>query len=469
MTVKIKSHKTKTSAAGKYFASGKVIPLHSILIGKVLIKNSKLMFYYMHDTGCLCVLLMDKTTPGVHHNYLPVWHSPVTVKPVKIKRSKDVIRFYFSKGKNSASVKFSLKAILSNLEKEGLIKEKPLDEKIVLERASENPILSPCLENRWESSAVFNAGAIYLNDKVHFIYRAIGESGLSVFGYAFSIDGVHIDERSEIPAFVYGKLLPKQKQGFTPYPYLSGGSWWGCEDPRLTVLGETIFMTFTAFNGMHPPCVALTSIAINDFLRKQWNWEEPKIISEPGKINKNWVVFPEKFDDQFAILHSISPEISIDFRNTLDFASGQFISSYYHPKKEKNCWDKWIRGVGAPPLKTEKGWLVLYHAMDYNDPDKYKLGAMILDKNNPNKILYRSKYPLLEPDEWYENDGLKRGVIYNCGAVIVDEKLIVYYGGSDTYLCSASVDLGSLLSHLSNSKKRLYFKRKSSKQELALI
>jgi predicted GH43/DUF377 family glycosyl hydrolase len=107
-----------------------------------------------------------------------------------------------------------------------------------------------------------------------------------------------------------------------------------------------------------------------------------------------------------------------------------------------------VRGVGPPPIKTEEGWLVLYHAMDKNDPDKYKIGAMILDKNEPETILYRSNVPLLEPDQWYENNGHKSGVVYSCGAVAMGEKLFVYYGGSDNFVCAATVDMRLLIRRL---------------------
>ena len=432
------------------------IPPGSLLVGKSVIKNKTLMFYYLPDSACLSVFLIDKLSPGLHQNYFPLWKSSVKIKPLKIKRSKDVIRFYFSRGKITTSVKFSLAAILIELYLQNQSAEHyPEDKKLVLARAINNPILSASSENRWESSAVFNTGAVLLNDKVHFIYRAIGESGLSVFGYASSKDGIHIDERLTTPAFVCGKLLPEKEPGFAPYPYLSGGSWWGSEDPRLTVIGETLYMTYTAFDGVHPPCVAMTSIEVNDFLNKQWNWVKPKMISEPGKINKNWVVFPEKINGKFAILHSLTPEISIDYRETLDFKNADFIKSTYHSNGREKYWDNWMRGVGGPPVKTEKGWLVLYHAMDKRDPDKYKLGAMILDSTHPEKILFRSDHPVLEPDAWYENNGHKKGVVYNCGSVLMDEKLLVYYGGSDTCTCAASVDIAALLADLStpeNSK-----------------
>lgn len=104
-----------------------------------------------------------------------------------------------------------------------------------------------------------------------------------------------------------------------------------------------------------------------------------------------------------------------------------------------------MRGAGAPPMKTKYGWLVLYHAMDRRDPDRYKVGAMILDLNDPTKVLYRTSRPILEPVESYENQGFKSGVVYACGAVVKDGELLVYYGGADSVACVAKTNLNKFL------------------------
>ena len=86
--------------------------------------------------------------------------------------------------------------------------------------------------------------------------------------------------------------------------------------------------------------------------------------------------------------------------------------------------------------------------MDSNDPGRYKVGAMVLDKNDPTEILYRSNTPLLEPDMDYENEGFKAGVVYACGAVVKDKRLFVYYGGADTVSCAAQMKLDQLLNQM---------------------
>jgi predicted GH43/DUF377 family glycosyl hydrolase len=325
---------------------------------------------------------------------------------------------------------------------------------LFFEKESKNPIISPRKNVEWEAKGTFNPAAIKIKDKIHLIYRAVGEDHSSVFGYACTKDGSKISGRPKTPVYKpqeYFELRKDKKFSFS-YPYMSGGGWGGCEDPRLSIVEDRIFMTYTAFNGQIAPGVAVTSIKTEDFLNKKWNWEKPFLISEPGKIQKNWVIFPEKINGKYAIIHSISPKISIDYFNKLE--SGQvMIKSHYSKNAENLKWESYLRGVASPPIKTKKGWLLFYHAMDHKHPDQYKLGAMILDLKDPSKIKYRCANPILEPREFYENDG-KPGVIYVCGSVIKDNKVLIYYGGGDKVSCLASVGLKKLLDALINSEQK---------------
>ena len=147
--------------------------------------------------------------------------------------------------------------------------------------------------------------------------------------------------------------------------------------------------------------------------------------------------------------------MSIAYRDSLEFQKDEYIQSYYNGKnKDKNGWEKWIRGVGAPPIKTNKGWLLFYHAMD-DDLSKYKLGAMLLDLKDPTKILHRSPEPVLGPDKDYESNGFKTGVVYVSGAITKDDKLLVYYGASDSYVGVAYASLEDFLNKLTFTKSAL--------------
>lgn len=316
---------------------------------------------------------------------------------------------------------------------------------VALVRAEKNPIISPKPENNWEAWQTFNPGVILLNDKVHFIYRAIGQDGISRLGYAVSSDGFSIDERLPYP--VYEHRVTRRE--FNIFSYFSGGSWGGAEDPRIVrVDGEdTLHMTYTACdNGLR---VALTSINLQDFSGKKWRWKPPVLISAPGEVHKNWVIFPEKINDKYAILHSVSPEISVAYRESLEFQEGEYIQSYHNGESRgRNCWESWLRGAGAPPIKTHLGWLLFYHALDKIELGKYKVGAMILDTDDPTKVLWCARDPILEPGEDYENSGFKAGVVYVSGAVVKNGELLVYYGASDSYVGVAHAPLEEFLEAL---------------------
>ena len=228
---------------------------------------------------------------------------------------------------------------------------KPPPAPALLERAARNPILQPRPDHDWEGLAVFNAAAIMLEGRVHFIYRAVGYDGLSVFGHAASTDGVTIDERSGAPVYVDSSLSSAYdaEQAACLGNYSSGPSLCGCEDPRLTRIGDKLFMTYTAYDGEHPPGVALTSIAVADFLAKRWAWKPPILISALHEAHKNWVIFPELIGGRYAVLHGISPGIMIDFEDRIDFAGGSCIPSHYACSGREDAWDSRVRGRGRPP------------------------------------------------------------------------------------------------------------------------
>lgn len=331
------------------------------------------------------------------------------------------------------------------------------DPELTFEKHIENPIICPKPENGWESWQTFNPAAILINNNVHFLYRAIGGDGMSRFGYAMSQDGFTIRERLSFPA--YEHEIVKE-----PHPFFScasGGSWGGCEDPRLVRVDneDRIYVTYTACDGGLR--VGLTSIKINDFINKRWKWKKPKIISPPNEVNKNWLIFPEKINGKYAILHSInSGKILIDYFDNLNFKDGTYINSkYLLTEVRADRWDKKVRAAGPPPIRTKYGWLLFYHAEDKDDPGKYKVGAMILDINDPKKILYRCKQPVLEPKEYYECEGYKGGIVYALGSVIKDNKLIIYYGGADNFVCVAYTEFEPFLEALiRGEKKPLKFK-----------
>jgi predicted GH43/DUF377 family glycosyl hydrolase len=336
----------------------------------------------------------------------------------------------------------------------------------ILERFDGNPILEPQLNHWWESKAVFNPGAIYEDGKVHILYRAIGDSDISVLGYASSTDGFHIDERLDTPVYVprepfEGAGLAHTTASSPEVTHISseeeeevdyvsgGGGWGGCEDPRLTRIDNRVFMTYVAFDGYSPPRVALTSIDINDFLARNWQWKKPVLISPPELVDKNACILPEKIQSKYVIFHRIFPNILIDFVDNLDFdGTTKWLKGEFKIPVRPSYWDSRKLGIGATPIKTRYGWLAIYQGVDEREPGRYKIGAMLLDLEDPTRVLNRLGEPILEPEVWYENEGWKAGVVYPCGAVVIADLLLVYYGGADKVACVASIKLDKLFDRL---------------------
>ncbi|HQM15863.1 MAG TPA: hypothetical protein PLM16_01500 [Candidatus Woesebacteria bacterium] len=316
-------------------------------------------------------------------------------------------------------------------------------------RPEQNPILAPNQRHSWESFTTFNPAALYDAGKVHLFYRAQGYDYVSSVGYATSSNGLTIDQRFDKPIF-----KPTQPFESTVAPgqlnmdFVSAGCG-GCEDPRVTKIDDRIYMTYVAFNGYSEPRIALTSIALNDFLNHNWLWTHPILISPPGVVDKSACILPEKINGKYVVFHRIFPNILIDFVDDLNFSRGQYLKGQYKiSPRSALWWDSRKIGAGAPPLKTKDGWLLIYQAIDDKEGYRYKVGAMLLDLNDPTKVLYRTRQPIIEPDEWYENDGFKAGVVYPCGAVIMNDQIFVYYGGADSYVCVATANLDQFLDQL---------------------
>ena len=366
-------------------------------------------------------------------------------------------------------------------------------------RHPSNPIIDPTPVHNWQSQGTFNPAAVNIGGRTHVLYRALGNDGISRLGYASSKSGTHFDHRQHYPAYEPhdGFGLPDQahRNGPRRYDailYTSGGGWGGCEDPRMVEIDGRIYVTFNVFESWGSIRVAVISIDEKDFVKHDWTWTKPITISPANEVNKNWVLFPEKINGKFAILHDIWPRIGIEYvKNLEDLKNGKkALPKFWHrgaaypkmpaswihinqgtpgsvwvdPKElaqnvwgnkesRSNDWDTWIRSVGAPPIKTSKGWLVLYHATDKKEPSiGYKVGALLLDLEHPEKIIAHSPTPIISPDKWYENDW-KPGVVYVCGAVIKGKNLMVYYGGGDKHVCLAEIPLNAFLDWLLKNGK----------------
>ena len=295
-------------------------------------------------------------------------------------------------------------------------------------RAKENPILKPIPEHPWENKAVFNAGALEIQGTTHILYRAQGDDGVSRIGYATTKNGVKILER--LPEPVYGPRESFESRG--------------CEDPRLTRIGNTIYVLYTAYDGANPWRVALSSISVKDFLARRWDkWTKP-ILTSPERVqDKDACIMPEKIGKQYMLMHRIDPMLCADFLDTLDFTKTKLTRCIEIMGPRPGMWDSRKIGIAGPPIKTKKGWLLIYHGVSKSST--YRLGMVLLDLKNPSIVISRSVDALLEPLEEYERKGLIPNAVFSCGAVTRGDTLFIYYGGADTVLGVATVSLKKLL------------------------
>lgn len=360
---------------------------------------------------------------------------PNVVFPSGALLEKNSIRLYYG----AADTTCCLADIKANdLLKKLLKREKP----VKLERAKENPIIIPNSEHSWESKATFNPGAIYLDGKVHLIYRAMSEDNTSVFGYATNEDGVHVDYRSPEPVYVPRESFEQKRE--------PGGNS-GCEDPRLTKIGNRIYMLYTAFDGKNPPRVALTWILAKDFVKQKWVWAKPVLISPPDLDDKDACIFPEKINGKYFIIHRSGNDIDSAFSPTLNFDGKTWIGEYNWIFPRAGMWDSKKIGIAAPPIKTKKGWVLFYHGVSEED-DFYRVGAILLDLADPTKIIARSDEPIFEPETDYEKEGQMPNVVFPCGAVLLDDKFFLFYGGADKVVGVAIVDKDELLKNLESCR-----------------
>ena len=317
-----------------------------------------------------------------------------------------------------------------------LLEELVATVKMQLVRFDGNPIIAPESGHAWETKGTFNPAAIYENGDVHILYRAMSDDNTSVIGYARSRDGLHIDERLPEPIYV-------PREDFEQKHVPGGNS--GCEDPRLTRIGDTIYMCYTAFDGKGPPRVAFTSITAQDFAAHAWNWTKPVLISPPGMDDKDTVLFPRKIGGKYWFLHRLGSDIWIDAVKDLDFDGKQkFLGGSVLMRPRDTAWDSKRIGGTSPPIETKRGWLVFYHGISKRT-SHYNIRAALLDLKDPTKILKRTTDTLLEPKMPYEKNGVVSNVVFPCGAVLIGKKLYVYYGGADQFACVATVALEDIM------------------------
>ncbi len=222
----------------------------------------------------------------------------------------------------------------------------------------------------------------------------------------------------------------------------------GLEDPRITKIGSTYYINYV---GVSPAGVTTCLISTNDFK----NYTRHGVIFCPD--NKDVVIFPEKINGKYFAIHR--PASGLFKKNDMWLAESSDLLCWGNHKfmmsQGTDGWDCARIGAGAVPFKTDAGWVEIYHGADRDN--RYSLGAVLLDADQPWKVLARTTKPVFEPEADYECKGFFGNVVFTCGLLCesrragmpkVDEKIKLYYGASDTVTCYAEIDLPDIMASL---------------------
>jgi predicted GH43/DUF377 family glycosyl hydrolase len=255
-------------------------------------------------------------------------------------------------------------------------------------------------------------------------------TSMSHFRVARSADGINFEVEG-LPAFSAG----------TPYEAF------GVEDPRITQLDGTYWITYTAVS----QCGIGTGLASTTDFK---TFERHGIIFPPP--NRNVTIFPEKLDGRYAALHRPMPEglgqHSIWTATSADLKSWGNHRLVATPRQ--GSWDDTKVGGGAVPIRVHVGredcWLSIYHGVTGNPPT-YSLGALLLDRHDPSRVKARSRHPILKPEAPYEREGFFGSVVFTCGALADGDLVRVYYGAADGVTAVADLSLAEILSGLAEA------------------
>lgn len=307
---------------------------------------------------------------------------------------------------------------------------------ILFNRNPHNPILQAGMWP-YDVSSVFNAGAVLLPEgETVLLVRVEDRRGLSHLSVARSKDGV-------------GEWQIEPEPALKPDPASHPEELWGLEDPRIAWLRELsrYAITYTSFS-RHGPCVSLA--LTEDFQ----TFERKGLIMPPD--NKHAALFPARFDGRWAMLHSpgsaFAPEtgqIWLSFSPDLRHWGDHRILLH---ARQGAWWDAGKLGVAGPPIETPEGWLLIYHGMKETARGaRYRLGAALLDREDPARVKLRGNDWLLTPQRDYERTGDMSEVVFPCGYTIQGARrdcIFLYYGAADTCVALAQGRISTTLAWL---------------------
>lgn len=223
----------------------------------------------------------------------------------------------------------------------------------------------------------------------------------------------------------------------TPDIFPNADESWGIEDPRITKIDDMYYITYTSVASYGASSALITTSDFQTFERKGILF---------AAENKDVTIFPEKINGSYWALNRPVP-MAIGNPDMWLAKSPDLIhwgqQKHFLGVSSDTEWINGRIGGGAVPIKTEQGWIVVYHAAD--SQNRYCLGAMLLDANDPSIILGNTKHPILEPDAIYEREGFFGNVVFTCGVLLRDGNLEIYYGAADDKICRADVSLADVM------------------------
>src|SRR3989344_1773389 len=318
---------------------------------------------------------------------------------------------------------------------------------------SENPILVPNEKNSWESHAVFNPSVVKINGKYHMLYRAISEPiewqgnymRVSSIGHAVSSDGHEFIDRKQfiIPEYDWER--------------------YGCEDPRIAKVDDKYFIFYTSVstNPPHPEGIRVSVAITKDF---------SKIIDKhlvtPFNA-KAMTLFTEKINGEYVAILTVDTD-----RPPSKVAIARF--SKIEDLWDRSYWEDWYKNlaiytlplqrrsqdqveVGLNPIKTDKGWVLIYsYIQNYFLQNKvFGVEAVLLDLANPMLIIGKSNGHFMVPESYFEKHGAVSNIIFPTGGIQKDDLLKIYYGASDTTVCSATLSIRDLVDQIEKEEKQI--------------
>jgi predicted GH43/DUF377 family glycosyl hydrolase len=306
---------------------------------------------------------------------------------------------------------------------------------MLIKRYPHNPILTKD-DVPYPVATVHNAGVVKFNDRYIMIFRSHKLNGRSIFGKAESDDGFVFKVDKE------PFMVPAAEGIFKEYEE------YGVEDPRIIYLEGEYLITYSAYS-RHGVRVGLAKT--RDFK----SIERFSLITEADY--RNVVIFPEKFNGLYARLDRPHSEISpwsiwISYSPDLKYWG----ESKLIMKPVQYHWDEMKIGPGAPPVKTARGWLSIYHGVfPTMDGCVYRLGVALHNIEDPSQIIAVGDEWILQPEEVYEITGYVHNVVFTCGAVPEkDGSIKIYWGGADKVMCVGTANIEDLVDHcLKNSRK----------------